>query len=70
MTPVPQAKSQGEEEWSPFLLNLPPWRALCKWRYELSGAEWIAEGWPDCSSDLWPYLWWKLTGIERMKGGA
>jgi hypothetical protein len=54
--------------WIPWDIQKPKVGALCRFWNERLCIKWT--GYVDVISDVaHPYLWWKLTGIERMKNG-
>lgn len=63
-------------DWIPVELQVPPRDALVRFKQETTGRQWTgrwSELRPQFNPELHPqfnvaYLWWKLTGIERMKG--
>jgi len=73
----PMGRVRYEGEWVPYVIAPPPRMALVKFWYELSDRQWVGRAcdleqwaWPACDlNSRTIYLWYKLTGIERMRDG-
>ena len=66
----PDLPLRATGEWTSYIDRPAPPDALVRFKNEITGEEWTGRG-----RELHPefnvaYLWWKMTGLERMKNNS